>query len=274
MVSDIPNAPRRPDAATLKAAGLHSTLSAFVHEHVGIPAVIIGGGISRSAQVAQCPTPAEAIYISANDHGLAKWRCHYAFCLDMIEARIRKYDAPLISTKRFGEIRVFDQRVHQSGMMAVYAAWAMGCTPILLAGMDCWVGGVYEDDHDAASTGKRVDLQHHLTAWRHLRAVVTGDVRSLGGPLVDNDIFPLHDPAKGGTDPETKDNIYSEVAGMIVRFTSEVRATPLLYSPGDVVEIHHNDLHRWGNSMDIIGDAKKDHALLALARPARRREAP
>lgn len=272
MAAALPDPARRPDAEALRQAGLQLTLSHFVLAHQGIPAVVIGGGITRSSQVAIAPPAGEAIYFSANAHGLEHWRCHYAVCLDMIEDRLRKYPVPLVSPRRFAEVRIFEQPCHQSGMMAAYVAWAMGCTPILLAGCDCYQGGVYEENPKAKSSGTASALNVHLKSWGKLRDMLAGgDLRSLGGTLAAEGVLPLHDPALPGRPPTYPKRILKQVAGLVVEFRRPVKLHPIQFIKGDIAEISINEARKYRQSLAILGRVADDPGLLRRTVPSKLR---
>lgn len=272
MAGEAPDPPQRPDAEALRQAGLQLTLSHFVLAHRGMPAVVIGGGMTRSKQVAIAPPASEAIYFSANAHGLEHWHCHYAVCLDMIEDRMRKFPVPLVSPRRFAEVRIFEQPCNQSGMMAAYVAWAMGCTPILLAGCDCYQGGVYEENPKAKSSGTSSALNVHLKKWGALRDMLAGgDLRSLGGILAKAGVLPLHDSGIPGRGPPHPKRILKQVAGVVVEFRRPVKLRPIEYLRGDVAELSANEAHKYRQSLTILGHVADDPGLLALVAPSRLR---
>jgi hypothetical protein len=252
---------------------LRRALSFFVHRHAGLPAVVIGGGISRSSQVARCPPPGDAIYVSANRHGCEIARCDYIACLDVIEPELRPLGVPIATTRDFGEIRIFAQRVNQSGMLGAYLAWAMGCSPILLCGMDCWVGGTYESDPAAKSSGARVATIQHIKRWQTAGSIMAGaDVRSLGGPLVEHGVFPLHDPARPAGPIAQADVLYRDVGGWVVEFLSDVRLRSYSYSQGDIAEISENEVRRLRQERQVrvLGYVRSNPDLRHQTRPARR----
>ena len=254
--------------------GLRRALSHFVHAHAGRPAVVIGGGVSRSEQVARCPPPGEAVYISANRHGCEIAACDYITCLDQIERELRTFGVPIATTRNFGEIRIFRQRVNQSGMLGAYLAWVFGCSPILLCGMDLWVGGTYESDKAAKSSGTRVPTADHAHRWQQVRTLLAGaDLRSLGGPLVDRGVIPLHNPSQPAGPPASARALLKEVGGFVVEFKADTRFPPYEYKKGDVGEISQNEVRRLQQlrQIRIIGEITKNDALRHQTRPARRR---
>lgn len=269
MDRQAPDAQERPDAQALRQAGLQRPLSYFVHAHKGLPAVVIGGGVSRSEGLRRAPPADAAIYISANAHGLTHWSCRYIMCLDMIEPKLAPFGVPIASPRRFGQIRLFAQRFNQSGMMGAYLAWAFGCSPILLAGMDCYQGGTYEGDPTAKSSGNSSPLHTHLNNWSRLRDFLGADVRALGGTLAERGIFPRHDSTPAGRSaPATR--VYREVGGTVVQFRRECKMAPVAFGAGDTAEISASEAQRHKQSLTVLGQVADNPELLKGTVPARR----
>ena len=177
-------------------------ITGHIHRHAGRPAVALGGG--ASLPLAFMPwfnsLPANAILIDANDHGSRLARTglirqpDYIACVDRIEGRVRQWGVPIVSGRNFADIRLPDLMSFQAGMTAAYAAWVFGCAPIILAGMDCYHGGVYwHDQIPEGSTGARQSVKEHLDRWRKILPVCPGAmIRSLNYPM--SELFPLYDP--------------------------------------------------------------------------------
>jgi hypothetical protein len=225
--------------------------------------VIIGGGMSRSTQMALAPPADQAIYISTNAHGLERWPCDYTVCLDNIEDQLRQWDVPIVSTRRFANIYVLEQKVCQSGMLGAYIAWVMGCSPIFLAGIDCYQGGTYEDDPEARSGGRKIPLKNHLMRWRKARALIRGDVRTFGGPLAE--LFPVHDSTVPAKPAWPAERLYREVGGTVVQFEVPHRLAPVDYARGSIVELPDREAKKLQprRIVRILGDVKRDHSTLA-----------
>lgn len=273
MAGQAPDPAERPDPEALRRDGLQWPLSRFILHHAGTPAVIIGGGPTRTAGISRAPTQDSAIYISANAHGLEHWQCRYALCLDMIEHKLRPYPVPIASTRRFGEIRIYEARAHQSGMMAIYLAWAFGCSPILITGMDCYEGGaVYEEQPRAKSSSTSLSLTAHLRHWQKLAAVIVdADVRVLApNALTAAGIFPLHDPDRPAGPPASISRIRTDVAGDVVQFKRECRIPPIIYPRHAVAEISRNESRRHRQLLKVLGDGRRRPDLLAQCEPAKR----
>lgn len=231
--------------------------------------------MSLPAAMQRAPSPDEAIYISANHHGVKYWPCRYIVHLDDNEPLLDRYDVPRISPRKTATIRIMEQRVNQSGMMGAYVAWALGCTPILLAGMDCFQGGTYHDDPKAKSSGTTVRLEDHLSRWRMLRDILAGaDVRALGGTVLEHGIFPAHDPLRPAGPPADPAAIFAEVGGVVVQFGQSFRLRPSFeLQAGDIIEMpaaEQRDLgrHRF-TSITCLGSVKHEPALRFRCVPLR-----
>lgn len=204
------------------------SLRALVHRHVGRPAVCIGGG--PSGPWAFVPffggvAPRDAVVLSANDHG---YRCglfppvdFIVACDDGMGEVCRPYGAPIISPKRWADIRDLHRVDNNSGRLAVYAAWVMGCAPIVLIGMDCYDGATYFDRPDAVSAGNNKTIEQHIRRWRQLTELAPGImIRATSGPLLE--VFPKFDPNEPPVPPAPREKVESLVAGERLRFTRRV----------------------------------------------------
>lgn len=256
--------------------GLTRAVSFLIHRSLGKPAVIIGGGMSRSRQVERCPPPGEAIYISANHHGAELWPCDYIVCLDMIEPKLRTYGVPLVCPRTFADVRMIHQPANQSGMVGAYLAWVLGCSPILLCGMDLFQGGTYESNPKAPSSGLRVPLPSHVERWGKLGARCVGaDIRSMGGPLVDAGVFPLHDPALPGAPAAPAAEILGDVGGWVLEPTRDFASKAWAYERGKRYEVAEYEATAAASAHQgiIVGETKRNASLLRTTYPARRRGA-
>lgn len=233
---------------------------------------MIGGGPSLPAAMKAAPSIEHAIYLSANAHGVKYWPCDYIVMLDDNEAWLTPYGVPIASTLRTGTLRLYHQRFHQSGMMAAYLAWVLGCSPILLAGIDCYTGDTYHDDPRAKSSGCSVRPEEHLRRWREVRAWLDGaDVRALAGPLLEHGIFPPHDPTAPAGPPAAAHDLFVDVGGKVVTFTGTAELRPFRFQPGDTVELCDNELRYLApyRVIRMIGDVQRDPAVRLLAQPLR-----
>ena len=226
----------------------------LIHKHVCRPAVVCGGGQSLPEQLKRCP--ADAIYISANQHGCIAHRdghlarqCDYIMVVDGIETKVfqrpdgttyslRDFGVPIISPRPAGDYWLFEQCAPGSGIMAAWIAWAMGCAPIIMAGIDCYQGATYFHDARAKSSGRAVTTARHVERWGTLMVHAPGgQIRSLGGPLTK--IFPAYSPDEPASAPPNHARVHARMSGTWVQFTracSEVTA-PRQYSPGDRAEL-------------------------------------
>lgn len=164
------------------------------------PAVICGGGPSLPQQLEIASRYLEKpVFFSVNEHGARLRACDYVVCFDSIEQRVRRYAgrAPIVSPQWFADIRVANHPyLPDSSALAAWCAWMMGCAPIVLCGIDLYggQGGVYWHSREAESRGAGVSVAEHLNRWRRVALVVAGQVRSMGGPLLEAGIFPAFDP--------------------------------------------------------------------------------
>jgi len=162
--------------------------------YVGRPAVVMGGGVSLTSQLGQCPP--DALYLSANQHGAMVHNADYIVALDDIEDQLRRFGVPIIGRRYWCDYRIQDwENVGDSGVTAAWLAAVMGCHPIILTGMDCYQGGTYHHDPAAFSSGLAKPFGEHLAKWQALKGLLThAVVRSCGGPTAE--IFGLWDPSE------------------------------------------------------------------------------
>lgn len=182
------------------------TLRDLIHAHAGRPAIVMGGGPSLPwAFVPFFNTlglPADAVLISANahgcrlaDHGFCR-RPDYIVCVDNIEAQLRPWGVPIIARREWADVVMFQKPVHGSGRVAAFVAWVLGCSPIILAGMDVYTGGVYYDDPDAFSPDSSIGMHTQIERWAQFnRLGINHRIRVLpGSPLAG--VFPAYQPGE------------------------------------------------------------------------------
>lgn len=228
--------------------------------------------MSLPAAMQLVPPPGEAIYISANAHGVKRWPCDYIVALDAIEDYLLKFGTPIASPrKHHSTIRLLEQRVNQSGMKGVYLARAFGCSPIFVAGMDLYIGGTYHDAPNADSSGLRVRLDERVNRWKRCAEICAGaDVRVVAGPMLEHDIFATHDPRRPPLPPVPARALFAEVGGIVVEFTQSATLKPYVFKPGDVVELaEHERSQIPTRSYNVLGSVKREPELRFRAGPIR-----
>jgi hypothetical protein len=213
--------------------------------------VVIGGGASliwtslpgsfNAARPAGDP-----VVISTNAHGvtaagvgLCRWP-DFIVCVDEIQQRLRPFGIPLVSKREWADIELFRKPVHTSGMLGAVVAWAMGCSPVVLLGMDLYAGGTYWNDARANSTGTRVPWELHLERWQAVpRVVPRAQLRvPRGTPL--HGLFPAYEPGEAAAPPATVEEVREVFGGVRARF---IRRHPcqngsgIHHQPGEVVEM-------------------------------------
>lgn len=197
----------------------------------------MGGAASLPEEVSRAP--ADAVCLSVNQHGCLLKRCDYIVaCDDKPGARfagpngkvdLKSFGAPIISPRiSMATYRIFERPLpNNSGIIAAWVAWLMGCAPVLLAGFDCYTGrATYWHSPKADSAGRGQVLARHLDKWRKLIAAAPEAVlRSMGGPLTT--IFPAYRPDEVYTPtwPPVED-LRARVYGKRVRTVRQWRAHP------------------------------------------------
>lgn len=170
----------------------------LIHAHRGRAAVIMGGGISMPVGLDQAP--ADALYISINDHGVRRFKrepkryagrvISYVVACDDIEKRARfdvgkggdgsPWNIPVISRHMWADWRVLFMAGPSSGKVGAWFARLLGCSPIILTGIDLYIGGTYHDDPKAESTGKLLTDLQHLQNWNKMVKQFPAMYRTIG----------------------------------------------------------------------------------------------
>ena len=146
--------------------------SELVHRHLDRAAVIIGGAPSRLTDILDCPK--DAIFISANDHGCRQQVCNYICACEDLGERLISWKIPVISGLPIADYRVFDLPLPNSAALGAWAAWIMGCVPIVIVGVECYQGGTYPHDLKVRTSGHSLNLQEHLHRWSRLGQLAPG----------------------------------------------------------------------------------------------------
>ena len=196
---------------------MRATLADCAHRHAGRTAVIVGGAPSRLNEIALCPE--DAAWFSVNEHGLLArpGGIDYIAALDKKNEVLKGRGAPVISIRRFADILVFEKRLPNSAALAAFAAWAMGCAPIVLIGVECYAGATYAHAPDAESSGHHITPAQHLARWKLLERIAPGAmIRPAGGPLLE--LWPRYDANEPCTPLADLATIRAATEGATVRF--------------------------------------------------------
>ena len=161
--------------------------------HVGRTFCVLGGGPSLIDQLPMLP--ADAVYLSANEHGAKARTVDYIVAIDDIEDKVRPYGVPVIGPHRWTDIRVTDYPQYGfTGQYACWVAWLLGASLVIVAGMDLYRGGTYWHDAAAPNSAGEVADVHHVGGWRDLQRSLPIPVRAAGGPLVE--VMGRYDPSE------------------------------------------------------------------------------
>jgi len=177
----------RPSAETLKK------------KHLGLPALILGGGPTLPIDVNK--SPPESLKIAVNHHA---YFCgidadYMVFCdrrwiqPDLNEA-VQQFQGVKISIYQGQSHYALPDDAWYNGTSATLAVWLacyMGCDPVLLCGFNCYQGSrVYcHDDAKKPSDIKHLvnaPLQNHLDVWGPAisRCPNSQAIRAVSGPLI------------------------------------------------------------------------------------------
>jgi len=164
------------------------------YESKGIAAAVLGGGPSLPGDLARLPIG--CLLIAVNYHALQF--CRPAFMVyndqpendpDMVKALLNK-TLIKVSPEPSSDV-LFDVNVwtgfYSSNTAAWFALW-IGCDPVILCGMDCYVGEVkYCHPYTMDQPSFHYPLDDHLRPWieegRNLLPHVER-LKAMSGPLV------------------------------------------------------------------------------------------
>jgi hypothetical protein len=134
-------------------------ISAIGNKYAGRPAVVMGGAPSMPAAVAQCP--ADAVYISANQHGAMLRKCDFVVCVDQrhqvlgipMRLMLQRYGYPIVGMHEGCDYVMPWRYDGNSGLHAILFACLLGCSPVIATGIEMFKGKTYFHDPDAKSSG-------------------------------------------------------------------------------------------------------------------------
>jgi hypothetical protein len=242
----------------------YRTVRELLHSQAGRTAVIVGGGCSLNKWIAAAPR--EALYISVNDHGTRLFKdrpelaraCELIVACDFIEERARAdvgrhtadkgrdakpWGLPVVSTYMWADYRLLFMPGPSSGMAAAFIARLLGCSPILLLGMDCFAGGTYYDDPHAQSTGHDATATEHLNRWRTLLEKFPAQYRTMGCYPALRELCGVFDPREArhrAVDrAQLERELTSESARMRLLRDTLISMRP--FTAGSVLELHRNE---------------------------------
>lgn len=223
--------------------GTDKPLGQLVQRELDRPAMILGGGGSLPAALDRAPDG--AVFFSVNEHGCMLVECDYAVYLDgAVGPRLREFDVVRISQHRNDtEYRLIEfTNPGNSSILAAWVAYMLGCNPIVLCGMDCYVGATYWHSPGADSPGKHITTDAHLARWRKHAAgmLAPANVRAMAGPLVD--IFGQYDPLEVLPPREIPEipaapERAAKLDGVLIRITRGVVINSETYSPGETERV-------------------------------------
>jgi hypothetical protein len=216
-------------------------LSDFALAYAGRPAVVMGGGMSLPEQASRTITPDGWIRFAANEHAAKIGiRCDFIVSVDNIPEKVLPFGVPVITTRRWGQIRMFKQPSPVSGVCAAWAAWVMGCAPIVLLGMDLYVGGTYCHDPKAKSSGNAVSFAHHVSRWEKLKQLLpAAPIYVVDGPLLK--VFPQYRGKNTGFALPERAAVLKQTAGIVVAIRKPIEFKPHSYAAGMTAELTESE---------------------------------
>lgn len=202
----------------------------------------MGGSPSLPADLERAPARGDAIYISANDHGARLAGADYIVAHDKIEERIRPFGVPLITRHMWGDYRILEAPVANTGVIAAWFARILGCAPIFIAGMGCWNPDepTYHDRDEPNNAGYLLPMSDHVRRWQSMCLAFPAVYRPLGGPLAE--LMPTWPFQRIPVTP--RDVLERDVAGVWVEFEREHVIKGRTFKPGEVVELRRIEAQR------------------------------
>jgi len=201
----------------------------LILKHKGKKICVMGGAPSLEEDLKSVEAD---IYISANAHGVEFIEPDYIVAMDERHSKHNdapmgdwlraKVSAPIISPHSYADYRLGHWPQHPrfvlSGMIATWAAWAMGAKVVILAGFDAYGG----DDG-------------YINEARKIAHDVPGNVRVVSGCL--QQVWPAYDKAEklGHYKPHPAIEALLGISGMIkCRVNKPTKVGLIEYKKGDI----------------------------------------
>ena len=169
-------------------------MSQYRDRHLGCPAAVLGGGPSLPVDMRKLPE--DCILIAVNYHAFLFCDPDYIVYNDQPESdprllsAVQLAKAVRVSPDPTSDI-IFDMDVwtgfYSSNTAAWFALW-MGCSPVILCGMDCYQGQPYCHPIDHDEPNFHYPVEHHIRPWREEGRASLPHIerlRVMSGPLVD-----------------------------------------------------------------------------------------
>jgi hypothetical protein len=175
-------------------------VSALSDAYRGRPAVVMGGAPSMPGAVDKCP--ADAVYISANQHGAMLRKCDFIVYVDRLHQvtgipmrlMLQRYGYPIVGMQEGADYVLPWRYDGNSGLQAILFACLLGCSPVIATGIEMFKGKTYFHDPDAKSSGFDKSEEFVDRVLAELQGLVAGcDVRQIDCNLP----FPAYSEAIG-----------------------------------------------------------------------------
>lgn len=179
-------------------------LSDLIPNVCGRPVVVMGGAPSLPDDVERVAHD-DCVYISANQHGLMLRDCDYSVYVDPVhqvtgermQEKLSAFGVPTISPVFGADYRIpnWDSIGFKGncGLHAIWVAYLLGASAIIVCGIECYQGGTYWHDPKGKSSSVGRGIQFFEKRIAELKKIIdVSRVRVVSGHL--NNHFISYDP--------------------------------------------------------------------------------
>jgi len=212
----------------------------------------MGGAPSLPEELTLCP--ADAVHISANEHGarliaerFPDRRCDYIVALDKILERLAPWGVPIVARYAWADYMILKFRLpnsaQNSGMAAAWLARLMGCAPIIIIGVGCYTAGqAYWHAPKAATNGFVTPPKEHLARWMMFNRMYPAMYRTIGdGPLSWAVFDERYKPGEPPDPPIPRERLEPELMGVRCELRTEMPIRDRILKPGQIIELERNE---------------------------------
>lgn len=157
---------------------------------------------------------------------------------------MRKYSVPVLCRHQWADYRIFDKSIPNSAALAAWAAYVMGCNPIIISGVECYQGNTYPHNKKLHTAGHNLTLKEQLQRWDRMSIECYGaNFRVISGPLLE--IFNKYDPKEylDRLPARTYPEMLSLCQGSLVYMLQDHHYGRVTYTKGKEYELPEIEAH-------------------------------